>query len=263
MTERNRAPLLDKALDDDEAALPALIELLVIAAGADGAMVCVGAGTQQLTVLSSVPSGLGGRVQHLSAELLAVCGKGVVATGRILLPSSTVPWLGFPPSAVYGVRVSLEPGALSYLYFWWREMPSPAPDLTAIETQGILLLRSFAGRYSSALRLIRLQERLDTVLLNVSLGIVFVDLLAGSLLNPIAANWLNLPADTRETAKVVAAMRRMQSLCTVVPERLRKRMARRERRSTGSGTSAIWFCGWKAMRWARRTLRDASGCLPT
>lgn len=217
MNEINRAPILDKALDDDEAALPALLELLTIAAGADAALVSVGAGTQQQTVLSSMPSGLGGRGLQLSEDLLASCGKGVIPTGKILLPVSTISWLGFTPKAVGSVCVSAEPGAQSFLFFWWREVPERIPNLASIERQGILLLKSFAGRYSSALRLMRLQERLDTVLLNVSLGIVFVDLLAGSLLNPLAAEWLELPLDTRETARVVTAMRRMQSKCTVVP----------------------------------------------
>jgi diguanylate cyclase (GGDEF)-like protein len=217
MSDVSRAPILDQALNDDEAALPALLELLVISAGADGAMVSVGAGTQQQTVLSSMPSGLGGRQQQLSAELLATCGKGITPTGRMLLPVSLLSWLGFLPKAVCSVRVTDDPGALIYLFFWWREMPVPHPSLPAIERQGILLLRSFAGRYGSALRLLRLQERLDTVLLNVSLGIVFMDLLAGSLLNPLAAEWLGLPVETRETAKVVAAMRRVQNSCTVVP----------------------------------------------
>jgi len=217
MNDISRAPILDQALSDDEAALPALLELLVIAAGADGAMVCVGAGTQQLTVLSSMPSGLGGRHQQLSAELLATCGKSIVPTGRMLLPVSLLSWLGFSPKAVCSVCVADDPGALIYLFFWWKEVPEANPSLGAIERQGILLLRSFAGRYSSALRLLRLQERLDAVLINVSIGIVFMDLLAGSLLNPIAAEWLDLPLDTRETAQVVAAMRRIQASCTVVP----------------------------------------------
>jgi GGDEF domain-containing protein len=166
-------------------------------------------------VLSSWPEGLVGRGQRrLAPDLLGVCGQGLVSSAGLLLPAATVSWLGYTPQAVLAERIATTEGE-SYLFLWWQRDGGDEAQARAAAGLAASLLAGVIERHTVAASLRQLEDRLDAVLANVSLGIVFIDLLRGSLVNPIAAELLGLPPETRDTSRVVAAMRSTREGCTV------------------------------------------------
>lgn len=192
-----------------------LLKLLCTAAGADAALISTGSeSAAESIVLASQPYGLAGRRLPLSAGLIGACGLGVHPTNKLLLPSAMTGWLGFRPGFVASLKMDLAE-AEGCLFFWWKERPNETPELASHLQQAARVVGDFAARQNTAAKLLQMQERLDATLRNVGLGIVFVDLLQGSLVNPVAAEFLRIPATTSDTASVVAAMQRTRSACLI------------------------------------------------
>jgi hypothetical protein len=192
-----------------------LLKLLCTAAGADAALISTGSeSAAESIVLASQPYGLAGRRLPLSAGLIGACGLGVHPTNKLLLPSAMTGWLGFRPGFVASLKMDLAE-AEGCLFFWWKERPNETPELASHLQQAARVVGDFAARQNTAVTLQQMQERLDATLRNVGLGIVFVDLLQGSLVNPVAAEFLSIPATTSDTASVVAAMQRTRSACLI------------------------------------------------
>ena len=200
----------------EDLGLPDLLELLCSAAHADGVIASAGVSVaeSEALVLASQPAGLAGRRLPLSAGLVGACDQGIHSTENLLLPSAMTMWLGFRPGFVAPLKTELNDGE-GCLFFWWREQPKETPALALHLAQAARLVGDFAARQATAVMLRQMQERLDTTLQNVGLGIVFVDLLQGSLVNPVAAKFLGVPVTTKDTASVVAAMQRMRSACMI------------------------------------------------
>lgn len=216
--------------------LAALLGLVLATLCADGALVSSGAPGMDASVLASVPSGLAGRRLPVSPALHAVCGSGVQPTEKVLLPSSVTGWLGFRPQYLASCRVSWADGE-GCLYFLWKQAPPENPRFAELLEQATRLVGEYTGRQVAAVSQQQVQERLDTILAKVELGIVFVDLLAGSVVNPVAARILELPEETRDTATVAAAIQRVRSQCAV--ERSETRDGRAEGTAAGE---EYWIC---------------------
>ena len=195
--------------------LPDLLELLRAAARADAVLIATGGESPaEATVLASQPLGLVGRHLPLSDGLIGACGLGVHPTDTLLLPSAMTGWLGFRPGFVASLKMELAE-AEGCLFFWWKERPNDASELASHLTQAARIVGDFAARQNTAVTLQQMQERLDATLRNVGLGIVFVDLLHGSLVNPVAAEFLGIAATTSDTASVVAAIQQTRSTCLI------------------------------------------------
>jgi diguanylate cyclase (GGDEF)-like protein len=195
-----------------------LLELLRDAAQADGVFATTGGRDADLAILASSPIGIAGRRMPLSPSLNAICSQGLQATDDLLLPSVTTGWLGFRPGFVLSMRINWSRGE-GFLFFWWKERPDESASQVALKSSR--LVGSFAAQEAMANALGQTQERLDAMMERVSIGMVFIDSLRGSQLNPVAADILGLPVSTSDNATVVAAMQEVKSSCKVeLPEAL-------------------------------------------
>ena len=194
--------------------LEGLLELLLTGVAADGVLVAMGSADEALTVLAARPAGLSGRRLPLSETLMARCGEGVQPTTDLLLPSALSAWLGLRPGFFAAAKLKLDVGE-GCLYFWWKQEPANRPAIGHHVATAARIVASDTRRQASAKQLVQIQDRMDVLLEHVSLGIVFVDSLRGSLLNEVAAGILNLPEETRDSAAVVAAMRATREACEV------------------------------------------------
>ncbi len=199
---------------EQSAALQDFLHLLLASVAAEGACIAVGSADQVTTVLAAAPPGLTGRRLAFAPALLELCARGVQPTADILLPSAITSWLGLRPAFIAAEKLQLDAGE-GCLFFWWKQPPA---DIAAVESHvstAARIVAAEAERKTSADQLQQVQDRMDVLLRHVSLGIVFVDSLSGSLLNSVAATILNLPVDSRDAATVVAAMQAMRSSCHV------------------------------------------------
>jgi diguanylate cyclase (GGDEF)-like protein len=200
----------------EDLGLPDLLELLSTAVGADGAMVSVGGQDEVPTVIAAMPTSLAGRRLPLSDALTGICGKGLQPTDELLLPAAMTGWLGFRPGFVAGSDFKLHLG-VGCVFFWWRDRPAESVVLDHYMAKAAKIVGSYAARQAAANELQSMQDRFDVLLQNVSLGIVFVDFLRGSLVNAVAAKILDLSPSTGDAGTVVAAMKKMKTSCQIEP----------------------------------------------
>ncbi len=189
-----------------------LLELLRDAAQADGVFVTAGGREADLAIVASSPLGIAGRRTPLSPGLIAICDRGLQSTDDLLLPSVTTGWLGSRPGFVTSLRVNWSRGE-GYLFFWWKDRPDEAALQVALKASRVI--GGFAAQEVMANALGQIQERLNAMMERVSLGMVFMDSLRGSQLNPVAAEILGLPVSTSDNAQVVTAMQGLKSNCSV------------------------------------------------
>ena len=189
-----------------------LLELLRDAAKADGAFVTAGGREVDLAIVASSPIGIAGRRTPVSAGLKEVCNRGLQPTDDLLLPSVTTGWLGFRPGFVISLRINWSRGE-GFLFFWWKDRPDEGAAQVALKAGRVV--GGFAAQEATANALGQIQERLDAMMERVSLGMVFIDSLRGSQLNPVAAEILGLPASTSDNAAVVSAMQALKANCRV------------------------------------------------
>jgi diguanylate cyclase (GGDEF)-like protein len=189
-----------------------LLELIRDTSQADGVFVTASGRDSDLAIVASSPIGIAGRRTLLSPGLRDVCNRGLQPTEDLLLPSVTTGWLGFRPGFVIALRINWRRGE-GLLFFWWKDRPAETASRVALKASR--LVGGFAAQEAMANALGQIQERLDAMMERVSLGMVFIDSLRGSQLNPVAAEILGLAVSTSDNATVVAAMQALKANCRV------------------------------------------------
>ena len=214
-TPRAKHTMIETAPSDEGPSLSDVLSLVACATGAHGVLVATETPNGDTFALAASPKGPEGRRLPSSAGLRSTLdAQEVQSTSELLLPSLMAGWLGFRPGFVAARRVAWADG-FGCLYFWWKDRPEAQAALGTSLDQAAAIVGSFAGRESTANAMLQMKERLDAMMHNVSLGVIFVDLLRGSLLNPMAASILNLPEGLVDTSTVVAAMQRTRAACRV------------------------------------------------
>ncbi len=180
---------------------PDILTFLAESVAADAVIIVANNPAGDSTTLASLPAGLSGRPMPISASLAGACGQGIQSAANLLLPSFMTGWLGFRPNFVASSRLHWHGGNAhtgeGCLFFFWRDkprdQPTDIPTLTASLKQAEHLASCIAERDHTAITLRHTQDRLEALLANVSLGIVFIDLLEGCRLNPMAASFSTCP----------------------------------------------------------------------
>lgn len=206
------------ASGDDQDALQSVLRLLATAVKADGIVLYTTAvPLGELLVTDSLPSGLVGK-HTMPGRLLglpeAAGTQEIISTEDLLLPSAITRMLGARPAFVCSMLVTVQ-DSKNYIFLWWKQHPGKEVNPVNTLRSAQALLEAFMAQSEDAGRLQRVEQQLDAILSNITLGLVFIDSLRGSRLNPIAANILHIAADTQETSQVAAAMQELRASCTV------------------------------------------------
>lgn len=190
--------------------LAPLLQSLAADCGADGAaLLNLEADIATLVVSESHPAGIAEKRLPHSARIQTAADKGAIPTGD-LLPALLTRWLGQRP-AFAALHTLNFPGYDGYLLLAWRSDPPDGATLTGAIQRAVAALPNVIDRHRIVAENRRLRDRLDAIMLNVSLGIAISGGIGRAHVNPIAAELLGLTAGTVGETELAEAVQRLRA----------------------------------------------------
>jgi diguanylate cyclase (GGDEF)-like protein len=186
-------------------ALPALLAIIAQSIAADGVLLLrLSDHEGEASVEGAHPGDFGSRLIQLDGKLAAFP-DGPNSPEGLRLPSATTGWLGARPAAIAWHRIAVS-GFSGILASFWTKPPIAADHYRRTLKLSSPVLEELVSQHSVALRQEKLQSQIDTVMSNVTLGMILLDAEGGSLVNPVAARLLDLPVGAGTAAQVADAM---------------------------------------------------------
>jgi diguanylate cyclase (GGDEF)-like protein len=190
--------------------LAPLLQSLAEDCAADGAaLLNLEADIATLVVTESFPAGIAEKRLPLSPRIQAAADQGAIVTGD-LLPALLTRWLGQRPAflCLHTLHFADYDG---YLLLAWRGSAPKAAIVERAIRNATIALPNLIDRHRIVAENRRLRDRLDAIMLNVSLGIAISGGIGRAHVNPIAAELLGLQTGAVGESELAEAVQRLRA----------------------------------------------------